>query len=303
MNDKLRQSDTYHGIAHNLGSWVGRLETAAYAAIEKEYECARKLKSAKSKDVQEKRQADYTHAIDLAEKAITFYDNFSYLYRCVICELNVFDNDGNLRSRQQAEEGVICGLMLIADLNHTHINKAVDKVRRALPDLFHYFDIAKKVVNECQALGIDEESLKSYCVAWQWGKAARKAKKSGRKKKAQEQEQFCLEIAEGLHQQESEDAAIQQAVYSRLDKIVQSSALVECINSIIRPYLNTSKNQVNQAFLNLIMHYHNYRRYRDGVRKNKTPMEILTGKEQTKDWIAILFEIIKERMPELLLAS
>ena len=303
MNDKLRQSDTYHGIAHNVGSWVGRLEIAAYATIEKEYECARKLKSAKSKDVQEKRQADYTHAIDFAEKAITLYDDFSYLYRCVISELNVFDNDGNLRDRQQAEAGVSCGLMLIEDLNHAHITSAVNKVRRALPDLFHYFDIAKKVVNECKALGIDEESLKAYFVAWQWGKAARKAKKSGRKKRAQEQEQFCLDIAEGLHQQESEDATIQQEVYSRLDKIVQSSALVECINSIIRPYLNTSKNQVNQEFLNLIMHYHNYRRYRDGVRKNKTPMEILTGKEQTKDWIAILFEIIKERMPELLLAS
>ena len=51
MNDKLRQSDTYHGIAHNLGSWVGRLETAVYAKIEKEYEEKRKLKSAKSKDV------------------------------------------------------------------------------------------------------------------------------------------------------------------------------------------------------------------------------------------------------------
>ena len=303
MNDKLRQSDTYHGIAHNLGSWVGRLETAAYAAIEKEYECARKLKSAKSQDVQEKRQADYTNAIDLAEKAITLYDDFSYLYRCVISELNVFDNDGNLRSRQQAEEGVKIGLTLIEDLNHTHTTKALNKVRRALPDLFHYFDIAKKVVNECKALGIDEESLKAYFVAWQWGKAARKAKKSGRKKRAQEQEQLCLDIAECLHQQESEEAAIQQEVYSRLDKIVQSSALVECINSIIRPYLNTSKNQVNQEFLNLIMHYHNYRRYRDGVRKNKTPMEILTGKEQTKDWLAILFEIIKERMPELLLAS
>ena len=50
MNDKLRQSDTYHGIAHNLGSWVGRLESAAYAAIEKEYEVKRKLKSEKSKD-------------------------------------------------------------------------------------------------------------------------------------------------------------------------------------------------------------------------------------------------------------
>ena len=181
----------------------------------------------------------------------------------------------------------------------------MSKVRRALPDLFHYFDIATKVVNECKELGIDEEALKAYCVAWQWGKAARKAKKSGRKKIAIEQEQFCLEIASGLHQQESEavDVAIQKEVYFRLDKIVQSSALVECINSIIRPYLNTSKNHVNQEQLNLIMHYHNHRRYRDGVRKGKTPMEILTGKEQAKDWIAILLEIIREKKPELLLAS
>ena len=53
--------------------------------------------------------------------------------------------------------------------------------------------------------------------------------------------------------------------------------------------------------LNLIMYYHNYRRYRDGVRKDKTPMEILTGKEQTKDWLALLLDIIREKKPELLL--
>lgn len=305
IGDVVRQSDTYHAIAHRLGSWVERFLNAAYAAIEKEYDCERKLKSAKSKAVQEKRQAAYMQAKACAENAITLYDDFSYLYRCVINELNVFDDDGNLRHRKQAEAGVICGLALLEDLNHAHITKAVSKVRRALPDLFHYFDIATKVVNECQELGLDEEALKAYCVAWQWGKAARKAKKSGRKKIAIEQEQFCLEIASGLHQQESEavDGAIQKEVYSRLDKIVQSSALVECINSIIRPYLNTSKNHVNQEQLNLIMHYHNHRRYRDGVRKGKTPMELLTGKEQAKDWIAILLEIIREKKPELLLAS
>jgi len=32
-------------------------------------------------------------------------------------------------------------------------------------------------------------------------------------------------------------------------------------------------------------------------------MEILTGKEQAKDWISILFDIIREKDPELLLAS
>jgi hypothetical protein len=300
----VRQTDTYHAIAHRLGSWSGRLETAAYAAIEKEYDAARKLKSAKSNGVQEKRQAAYAQAIDLAEKAITLYDSFSYLYRCVISELNVFDGNGSLRSRQQAEAGVNIGLTLIDELNHSHTCKAATKVRHALPDLFHYFDIAQKVVTECSELGIDEDSLKAYCIAWQWGKAARKAKKSGRKKSAQEQEQFCLDIAIGLQQEtEDEDLTIQQAVYSRLDKIVQSSALVECINSILRPYLNTSKNQITQEMLNLIMHYHNYRRYREGVRKGKTPMEILTGKEQTKDWLAILFDIIREKKPELLLIS
>ena len=300
----VRQTDTYHAIAHRLGSWNDRLETAAYAAIEKEYEAARKLKSAKSNGVQEKRQTAYAKAIELAEKAITLYDSFSYLYRCVISELNVFDANGCLRSRQQAEAGVNIGLTLIDELNHSHTRKAVTKVRHALPDLFHYFDIAKKVVSECDELGIDEDRLKAYCSAWQWGKAVRKAKKSGRKKIAQEQEQFCLDIAMGLQQEtEHEELTIQQAVYSRLDKIVQSSALVECINSILRPYLNTSKNQVTQEMLNLIMHYHNYRRYRDGVRKGNTPMEILTGKEQTKDWLAILLDIIREKKPELLLIS
>jgi hypothetical protein len=170
-----------------------------------------------------------------------------------------------------------------------------------LPDLFHYFDIAKDVVNECKELPINEEILKAYCIAWQWGKAVRKAKKTDRKEKAREREQFCLEIAEGLHQQASGD--LQKEVYSKLDKIVQSSAMVECINSIIRPYLNTTKNHVTQEMLNLIMHYHNHRRYRDGVRKGKSPMAILAGEEQAKDWIAILFDLIREKDPELLLAS
>ena len=79
--------------------------------------------------------------------------------------------------------------------------------------------------------------------------------------------------------------------------------MVECINSIIRPYLNTGKNNVTQEQLNLLMHYLNHRRYSDGVRKGKTPMEILTGNDQTKDWIEILFDIIRKKDPALLLAS
>jgi len=301
MSDVVRQSDTYHVIAHQFGSWADRLEKAAYKAIGVEQECERKLVSAKSDRVWGKRLADYDTAAEAAEKAVMLYDDFSYLYRCILGELDVFDSNGNLRDGRQAEEGIEVGLALIEELNRNSITKAVNKIKRALPDLFHYFDVARKVINECKALPIDEEILKVYCVAWQWGKAAVKAKKTDRRRKAQEQEQFCLEIADSLHQQEFGD--IQQEVYSKLDTIVQSSALVECINSIIRPYLSTTKNNVTQQLLNLIMHYHNHRRYCDGKRKGKTPMELLAGKEQAKDWIEIIFDMAKEKDPELLFAS
>ena len=308
VGDVVRQSDTYHAIAHTLGSWVNRLETSAYGAISYEYKRWETLESAKSERVREEREAKYALARERTAKEITKYESFTYIYQCIIGELNVFDSDGNLRDKQQSEENIGCGLTLMAELNHPKITDAVNKVRRTLKDLFHYFDFAKEMIEECKTIVVDEDSLKAYCVAWQWGKSVRKSKNCERKNGAIEQEIFCLEIAENLNQLENEedndrDIKIKREVYSRLDRIIQSSAMVECINSIIRPYLNTGKNNVIQEQLNLLMHYHNHRRYRDGVRKGKTPMEILTGKDQTKDWIEILFDIITKKDPALLLAS
>ena len=301
MSDIVRQSDTYHAIAHQLGRWLGLLEARAYKAIALEQERKKVLDSSKSDPVRDKRLARWIRAVEVARKAIELYENFCYLYRCLIAELNVFDANGNLRTRQEAADGIDVCLALIIELNHTAISVAAEKSRRTLPDLLHYFDVAKAIIDECKELPISVECLKAYCIAWQWGKAIRKSKSMSRKNNAKYNEQFCIEIAEGLHEHENLD--IKKEVYSRLDGIVQSSAMVECINSIIRPYLNTCKNHVGQELLNLIMFYHNHRRYRDGVRKGKTPMEILTGKEQSKDWISILFDIINEKDPEILTAS
>ena len=174
LSDVVRQSDTYHAIAHQLGNWSDRLEKAAYKAIGVEHECERKLFSAKSGRVWEKRWVAYEKSAEAAQKAVTLYDDFSYLYRCVLAELNVFDRDGNLRDRQQAEEGIKVGLALIEQLKRNAITEAVNKVRRTLPDLFHYLDVAKKVVDECKALPLPEECLKAYFIAWQWEKRSGK---------------------------------------------------------------------------------------------------------------------------------
>jgi hypothetical protein len=48
------------------------------------------------------------------------------------------------------------------------------------------------------------------------------------------------------------------------------------------------------------MHYHNYRRFVAGKRKGKTPMEILTGKRQHKDWLELLIEKVPWEQSSLL---
>ncbi|MCP4102941.1 MAG: hypothetical protein GY750_16215 [Lentisphaerae bacterium] len=122
-----------------------------------------------------------------------------------------------------------------------------------------------------------------------------KAKTSRTRKRCKISEQHCLEIATGYLQEDYDD--IREHVYAESDKIVQSSSLVECINSIIRPYLNSSKNHITQETLNLIMFYHNHRRYRAGKRKGSTPNEILTGRKQEKDWIDLLLDIAEKKDP------
>ncbi len=184
---------------------------------------------------------------------------------------------------------------MLNELRVPKINKAVKKMRSTLPELLNYFDTAKTVVEHQMTNPIHPEALKALFLAWQYRKGLIKSKKVKSRQYNKERETLYLEIACDYLQDDS-DSVISE-VYAELDRIVQSSALVECINSIIRPYLNNSKNQVTQEMLNLIMFYHNHRRYKAGKRKGKTPMELFTGEMQKKDWIELLFDVVKEKDP------
>lgn len=301
MGETIRQSDTYHAIAHRLGKWTSTLEVTAYKAIRLEQACEQKLKSEKCEQSKEKRSKEYQLAVEAVTQAIALYDDFYCFYLYLLGELNLFDCQGVLRARQQAEDEIILVLSQIEALKHPKITTAVKQIERALPDLLHYFDSAKPIVEELQKLPMTDACRKEIFLAWQWNRALVKAKKTGRKNLARSQQKRHIKNAENLCSQDLKD--IQVEIYSKLDKIVQSSAMVECINSILRPYLNASKNQVTQEQLNLFMFYHNHRRYRAGKRKGKTPMELLTGKEQTEDWISLIFNRLREKDPELLLAT
>jgi len=297
----MRQPDTFHAVAYRLGSWLERLEKSAYKAITEEYNREGKIASARTEEVIRKRTELYEKARGEAWKAAALYDSFFYLYLCVINELNPFCYDGRLRDRQQAEGNIQAALEMIETLGNEKINKAVNGIKNILPNLLNYFDAAREVREELEKLPINHNALSSLCLAWQHHKAVIKAKKADRRKRCAARERRRLEFAEGYLQEDFE--IIKDRVYSELDKIVQSSAMVECINSVIRPYLNTSRGQVNQNTLNLIAFYHNHRRYHAGKRVDKTPMEILTGKKQEKDWIELLFDLIEEKDPRFFSAA
>jgi len=295
FGDIMRQPDTYHAIAHRLGLWAHYLESTAYKAIEDEDNCWNKLDSAKSDEVINKRVDKYVVKKRDAIEKIERYENFHFLYLCLIEELKIFDTAGNLRNRKKAEGNINTALDLLETLGIVKLTKAVDKIRRTMPDLLNYFDTAQSIVSDLMALSIDEDGLRALCVAWEWRKGVIKSKNAKARHYRAMEEKFYLELA-ACYLQDDYDS-IKEQVYMKLDHIVQSSAMVECINSIIRPYLNNSKNHVTQGMLNLIMFYHNHRRYIDGKRKGKTPFEILTGKDQEKDWLELILDIVEQKDP------
>jgi hypothetical protein len=301
LADVIRQPDTYHAIAHKLGNWVNILENAAYKAIDEEYDSYDKLDSAKSEEVINKRIEKCEKAQEIAREKIDLYESYYFLYLYIVEQLQLFDSNGNLRDRKEAEANIELALELVESLGIEKLNKAVGKVRRTMPGLLNYFDRARSIVTTLTALPIEPKALQALCLAWQWRKGMIKSKKAKARQCCNGNEERYLEIAEGYLQEDYD--LMKEHVYTALDRITQSSALVECINSIIRPYLNTSKNQITQETLNLIMFYHNHRRYKDGKRKGKTPIEILTGEKQNKDWIELLFEVVEEKAPALFTPS
>ncbi|MBI4646411.1 MAG: transposase [Bacteroidia bacterium] len=288
-----RQPDTFHAISHRLGKWVNSLENSAYAAIAEEYHCEKIFESAKTEDVLQKRMEAYFEARTNADKTIMLYEVYKFLYHCIIDNLQVFDKDGNPCDRKNAEENIRIALDYMIGLPINKIKKNINTIYNLLDDLLEYLDTAREVINRLYTKGIPHYIIQAFALAWQYQKNATKAKKSERRKYFANKEKKQLEMIRMMLGNDFE--SVKTIVFVEFDKIIQTSAIVENINSIVRAFLNTSRNRINQEILNLIMFYHNHRRYKAGKRKGKTPMELLTGIKQEKDWLEMLLNLEKEK--------
>jgi hypothetical protein len=267
-----------------------QLERKAYAAIAKEDEAAHTFHNAKSEANLHKRLQHYEHAHQACEQAIARYDQLDLLLHLLRDALHLCSPFGRLRTVAGVRSELMLLLSLIEEIDDAVLPKLLHPIRSHLDEILAPFEQAESMHVALLAL-VPQQILDALVLAWHHAHLSYQSP-AKQKRYHQHVSQQWLDVAEGLL--DNQFTPLKAAVFEKLDAIVQASSLVELVNSFIRPYLNSSKGQITQETLNLIMFYHNHRRYKSGKRQGKAPIELLTGEALEADWVALLIQHAQE---------
>jgi hypothetical protein len=276
-------ADYFHEF-RDLFEVLHQLERKAYAAINKEYDAARTFAGAKSEANLAKRLQQYDTAHQACEQAIALYDQLAMLLHLLREALHVCSPHGRLRTQENVRSELLLLFDMIQELDCAAITHTLTPIRKHIDDLVVPFKHAEAIATELR-LVVPHAALDFLVLAWHHEHLSYQ---SGSKPKRyfQKERDFWLAGAEGLLGDAFD--TLKALVFDKLDTIVRASSLVEMVNSLIRPYLNSCKGQITQETLNLLMFYHNHRRYKSGKRQGKAPLELLTGKPLEAPWWELL---------------
>ena len=277
--------DQFHEF-QDLFSRCHQLERKAYGAIGKEVKAAEIFANAKSEANLKKRLEQYDQARQVCEQAIERYDQLDLLLGMLSETLYLCSDSGRLRTAKDVRAKLTLILSLIEEINDEKLPKLLKLIRSHMDDILVPFRQVERIHTDLLEL-MPEQIVDAFVLAWHHDHLFYQS--HGKKKHYHQREsEFWLKFSEGLLDDQFD--AIKGLVFEKLDSIVKASSLVEMVNSLIRPYLNSSKGQITQETLNLIMFYHNHRRYKGGRRQGKAPIELLTGETLEGDWVDLLIQ-------------
>ncbi len=278
-------ADYFHEF-RDLFEVLHQLERKAYAAIVKEHDAAQKFAHAKGESNLAKRLQQYDTAHHACEQAIALYDQLAILLHLLREALYLCSPHGRLRTVANVCSELRLLLEMIAELDCAAITKTLKPIYTHIDDIVVPFKQVEAIATALRAV-VPHDALEFLVLAWHHAHCVYQA---GSKQKAyhQRERDFWLACAEGLLGDAFD--TLKALVFDQLDSIVRASSLVEMVNSLIRPYLNSCKGQITQETLNLIMFYHNHRRYKSGKRQGKAPLELLIGKSLEAPWWELLLQ-------------
>ena len=175
---------------------------------------------------------------------------------------------------------------MMEELDSAPLTHTLKPIRQHIDDIVVPFEQVEAIHAELRAL-VPPQALDMLVLAWRHDHFLYQSPSRQKRYHQREREEW-LDLAEGLLDDEFEP--LNALVFDRLDSIIRASSLVEMVNSLLRPYLHSCKGQITQETLNLIMFYHNHRRYKSGKRKGQAPLELLTGKPLPAEWWELLIQ-------------
>ena len=278
-------ADYFHEF-RDLFEVLHQLERKAYAAIVKEHDAAQKFAQAKGESNLAKRLHQYDTAHHACEQAIALYDHLAMLLHLLREALYLCSPHGRLRTVENVRSELMLLLEMIAELDCAALTTTLKPIYTHIDDIVVPFKQVEAIATALRAV-VPHDALEFLVLAWHHAHCVYQA---GSKHKAYHQREraFWLACAEGLLGDAFD--TFKALVFDQLDSIVRASSLVEMVNSLLRPYLNSCKGQITQETLNLIMFYHNHRRYKSGKRQGKAPLELLTGKPLEAPWWELLLQ-------------
>lgn len=281
--------DYFHEF-RNLFKLQHQWERKAYAAISQEEETTRKFENAKSESNLKKRLEQYEQAQQACEKAINRYDQLALLLNMLRETLQLCDPVGRIRSRKNVRSELELLLNWIEAINHPALTETLTPIQKHMDDILVPFEQAQVVYAQLLEV-VPQQALDFLVLAWKHDHLFYQSR-SKQKRHHQAESREWLAWAQGILDDQFE--VLKVLVFEQMDSIVRASSLVEMVNSLIRPYLNSSKGQITQESLNLIMFYHNHHRYKSGKRKGKAPLELLTGEPLKHEWLELLIQQIHQ---------
>ena len=275
--------DQFHEF-QDLFTRCHQLERKAYGAIGKELKAAETFAKAKSEANLQKRLEQYDQTHRTCEHAIERYDQLDLLLSMLSEALHLCSDSGRLRTAEGVRSDLTLILSLLEEIEDEQLPKLLKPIRCHMDDILVPFRQVELIHAELLDL-MPEPMVDALALAWHHDHLSYQS--HGKKKHYHRREcDYWLTFSEGLLDGQFDE--FKALVFEKLDSIVKASSLVEMVNSLIRPYLNSSKGQITQETLNLIMFYHNHRRYKGGRRQGKAPIELLTGEALQGDWVDLL---------------
>ena len=276
-------ADDFHEF-RDLFEVLHRVERQAYTAIEKAYDAMQKFARAKSEANLRKRLHHYDTAHHACEQAMALYDHLAILLHLLRDALHVCSPHGRLRTQQDVRSELTRLFDRLAELDCAAVTTTLKPIRTHLDDMVVPFAQAEAIDAARRAL-VPHEAFEFLVLAWHHEHLVYQS--PAKQKRAHQRERgFWLACAEGLVGDEF--TTLKALVFDKLDSIVRASSRVEMVNGLMRPYRNSCQGQITQETLNLIMFYHNHRRYKSGKRQGKAPIELLTGEPLEASWWELL---------------